>query len=155
MKAVRFRCCHCRRMRPVKKEGQAYCGERACQRARKQKWSRQKYAEDPDYKQNQKESTDSWLATKGGAAKYHRDYRRRKRERLQKEAHSERTLSGSEAQAFVAASLFAREISDANTSANRDADILEMPMKTGIYKLFSANANRDAITVKICVISGG
>lgn len=163
MEALRFRCRHCRRMRPVKKAGQAYCGERACQRARKQKWSRQKYAEDPDYKKNQKESTSAWLATQGGAAQYYRDYRRQRRERREeerrhsweKEAHCVQAKSSGEAKVQVTASLFAEEISAVNTSANRDADTFKNSIKPGIYKIFPASANRDPITAEIRIISSG
>ena len=81
MRVTRFTCRRCRRVVTDGKPGQKYCRQKACQAARKREWSREKYASDPDYRINQKESIDAWLETRGGAAAYYRDYRQRKQKR--------------------------------------------------------------------------
>jgi hypothetical protein len=104
-----------------------YCSDARCQQVRKNAWRRQKYAEDLDYRLNQRESTEAWLEAVGGSAKYYREYRRkRKRERI-------------------------------GTNANRDAMEGDSSLKSGSYVIFPVcgkpGANRDAIRVKIEVIS--
>jgi hypothetical protein len=59
--------------------GQSYCNLAPCQKVRKNTWRREKYAEDADYRANQRDSTTAWLGTQGGAAAYYRAYRRRRR----------------------------------------------------------------------------
>lgn len=58
-----FKCQHCKRMRPrnprVKK--QEYCGERACQNARKNKWRNKKRRSDDGYRKGADESQKQWL----------------------------------------------------------------------------------------------
>ncbi len=166
MKATRFRCRHCGRLRPVRVPGQKYCGENACQAARKSAWRRKKYASDSDYRFNQKESTDDWLKSVGGSAKYYRNYRRRKRRSeeqaivekvdLQRKetppATAQTTIRASKEQ--DATSLFAGDATDSDASANSDALFRETPIKTGLYKIFPAHANSDAFMAEIRVISG-
>ena len=168
MRATRFKCRHCRRMHTTKRPGQRYCGASACQSARKQRWSREKYQNDPDYRLNQKESTEAWLESRGGAARYYRDYRRRKR-RCQLSAQtvsSQMSLKQADGVSAQSAggkgavpnrgygSLFAREESVCDTSANRDAEIRNNRIKPGRYKILPAGANKDAEWVEIFMISG-
>jgi hypothetical protein len=77
MKIKRFKCRHCRRLFPKKVTDQKYCGASACQKARKNAWRREKYASDPDYRLNQKESTEAWLLSVGGSAEYYREYQKK------------------------------------------------------------------------------
>ena len=69
------RCTHCRRLfRPNPRvKNQRYYSRRACQRARKTLWQKQKMAADPDYQQNQKECQKNWCENNPG---YWRNYRR-------------------------------------------------------------------------------
>jgi len=57
-----IRCAHCRRLilsNPRVKD-QRYCSQKACQRARKTLWQRQKMATDPDYQLNQRDCQKDW-----------------------------------------------------------------------------------------------
>ena len=140
MKQGRFRCNHCRKLKSLRVEGQKYCGEKACQQARKNEWRRRQYAEDPDYRKNQQASTEVWLESQGGAATYHREYRRRRKRR---------GASGMGRKAVVPAK------PEAIACANRDAPSGDLPLKTGRYVISSANAKRDAYLVDIRLVSSG
>jgi hypothetical protein len=52
---------------------QAYCSARECQRERKRRWHNKKLDDDPDYRQNRRDTQKRWRET-------HRDYWRRYRE---------------------------------------------------------------------------
>lgn len=52
-----------------------YCGEPACQRARKSKWQREKIRGDPDYKANHRQCQRDWARSHPG---YWQQYRRRR-----------------------------------------------------------------------------
>jgi len=72
---TKCRCKHCRHLfipNPRVKD-QQYCSQRACQRARKRHWQRQKMKSDPDYRHNQKESQKKW---RQGNPDYWRKYRK-------------------------------------------------------------------------------
>jgi hypothetical protein len=107
------RCAHCRRIftpeRRVKE--QRYCSRRGCQRARKALWQRQKMAQDPDYRANQRDCQKSWQRAHSD---YWRRYRRRRpdycernrllqRHRDQKKHHLQRLakMDASEPISFV------------------------------------------------------
>jgi len=125
--------------------GQKYCSRKVCQSARKNTWRRAKYADDIDYRKNQKDSTNEWLLSQGGAAIYYREYRQRKRS------------SNIELQSKIREdmSLFAGDTSGLNTNANSDVGSGITPMKSGRYRIFPASANSDAIIAEIHVITDG
>ena len=52
----KIRCAHCRCLFVPNHriKNQRYCNKKECQRARKNAWQRQKLANDPDYKANQR-----------------------------------------------------------------------------------------------------
>lgn len=52
---------------------QAYCSADSCQNERKRRWHNKKLADDPDYRQNRRDSQKRWRET-------HRDYWRRYRQ---------------------------------------------------------------------------
>jgi phage FluMu protein Com len=139
MKHGTFRCRHCWKLKALQVEGQRYCGEKACQQARKNEWRRTRYAEDPDYRLNQQASTETWLASQGGAAAYHREYRQRR-----KTGGTPRVGRGDEARK-----------ASVSVSANRDASPGDLPFKTGRYVIAPVNANRDAYLVEIRLVSSG
>lgn len=62
MKKGTFRCACCRRILPrnPRVKDQQYCGAKACQRARKSKWQREKQHTDQDYRANKRESQRTW-----------------------------------------------------------------------------------------------
>lgn len=140
MKHERFRCACCQKMRPARVKGQRYCGAPSCQQARKNAWRREKYATDVDYRATHKESTRAWLVSVGGAATYHRQYRKRRRGKQQR-------LVG---QADSRASSV-----ESGRRAKRDATSTDCPVETGHYLLVPiGDAKRDATVVEIRTISG-
>jgi hypothetical protein len=139
----RFRCRHCRKLRRKRTGDQRYCGERACQKARKNTWRREKYAQDSDYRANQRDSTNAWLGERGGSAAYHRAYRTRR-----KNPSPSRTVP---------------EPSPPSAApplrAKRDAESAESALASGVYTLVplqpDGNAKRDAFLVEIAVFPRG
>jgi hypothetical protein len=55
-------CAYCRRryQKNPRVKRQSYCGDKACQLARKRRWQRHKMATDPDYRLNQQDCVKSW-----------------------------------------------------------------------------------------------
>jgi hypothetical protein len=174
MRTMRIKCRHCRRLVSQGKPGQKYCGRKVCQRARKRQWSRSKYGSDPDYRLNQKESTQAWLKSRGGAAQYYREYRRRKRRlrvEMQEAAAAALRCGACETAAEAAAAVSIRQSGGAENSgtesifapnvglltprANRDAGPRYSSMESGIYEILPIAANKDAIMVKMRMISSG
>ena len=142
-----FRCRHCKKIRQARVKGQAYCGDKDCQKARKNAWQRKKYATDIDYRLNQKASTKAWMEKQGGVSAYFRNYRsRRKDEDKAKEnetSHVENTKNTT-------------RVEERAICANSDAIFKEMLMKTARYYLSPfKGANSDAIVVEIRLISTG
>ena len=133
----RFRCRHCKKLRHEQNEAQRFCGDPACQNARKNGWRREKYASDPDYRDNQRDSTDAWLKSQGGAAVYHRRYRNRQKVQELVQVGEQREPVGS--------------------GANSDGANKESVVKPGRYVLFaeplSEGANSDGVLVEISVLS--
>jgi hypothetical protein len=158
MKKTKFRCCHCRRLYPVRVLGQAYCGDAACQRARKNKWRREKYASDKDYRLNQKSSTDAWLSTVGGSAKYHREYRKQKSQFQKQYMEAKAALVLQKKVALPLLETPFVDDSSGGKSANSDAMPAETIIIPGRYQIspvgFGA-ANSDALIAEIRVISYG
>ncbi len=119
---------------------QRHCGAPECQRARKNAWRREKYAQDFDYRANQRDSTNAWLDEQGGSAAYHREYRSRHK-------NPSRSRSASE-QSPPSRSL--------PPSAKRDAKLAESALPSGVYTLVpvqpGGDTKRDAFLVEIAVI---
>lgn len=76
MEQVTFRCACCRRIlrKNSRVKKQQYCGAKACQQARKNRWQREKQQTDVDYRVNKRESQQAWLKT---IPTYWRQYRSR------------------------------------------------------------------------------
>ena len=137
MNNARFRCRCCGELKPRQSAEQRYCGKAACQRARKKAWRRAKYANDPDYRLNQAQSTTAWLEKQGGAAAYYREYRRRRRQQGRQPGTP------------------TRPDPSPGPSANRDASSDDSPVLSGRYRLVPlCGTNRDAISVHLSVIAG-
>ncbi len=62
-------------------KNQRYCGEKACQRARKREWQKQKLAVDPDYRANQRDCQIEWHRQNPDYYKKYRQDHPRYRER--------------------------------------------------------------------------
>ena len=73
---VKIQCAapHCRRLFNAnpRVKNQRYCGEKDCQRTRKCEWQKQKLADDPDYKANQRDCQREWRRLR---PEYYRKYR--------------------------------------------------------------------------------
>ena len=75
MKQITFRCACCKRIRPKnpRVKNQKYCGTKACQQARKNKWQRKKLQTDSDYRTDKREMQQSWRARNSDYWKRYRD----------------------------------------------------------------------------------
>ncbi len=139
----RFRCRHCKKLRRKQTADQRYCGESKCQKARKNAWRREKYAQDPDYRANQRDSTNAWLGEHGGSASYHRAYRKRRKDPVTPKA----AFPPSPPSAAIPA------------SANSDAGSARSGFLSGVYTLIpvqsDGGANSDALLVEIAVVPRG
>jgi len=139
MEYGKFRCRQCGKLWRRRTREQSYCGGIACQKARKNAWRRAKYAADADYRANQRDSTNAWLDDQGGTAAYHRAYRQRRKE-------------PGPAESGAAESMRAVR-SEAPASANSDANLGELSLKSGIYELTpiarKGDANSDAVLARI------
>ncbi len=140
----KFRCRHCRKLRRKQSRDQRYCGARACQKARKNAWRREKYAQDSDYRSNQRDSTNAWLREHGGSAAYHRAYRNRPKDPVTPEAASPQSPPSAATPAV---------------SAKSDAGSAISALLPGVYALTpiqpDGGANSDALLVEIAVVPGG
>lgn len=152
-----FRCKHCRKLKGRRVEDQKYCGEKACQQARRNTWRREKYADDWDYRRNQQASTAAWLSSRGGAAAYYRQYRsKRKALGISRERGLGEEESGvSRSTGMRCDEKMRAERSLPEAGANRDAGTREFRLKTGRYKICPFGAKRDAFFAEIWVISDG
>lgn len=122
---------------------QRYCGERECQKARKNAWRREKYAQDSDYRANQRDSTNAWLSEQGGSAAYYRRYRNRP-----KNSAIPRAVSGQSSPSTAPP-----------LRAKRDAELAKSALPSGVYTLVPVQpdgaAKRDALLVEIAVFPRG
>ena len=131
MSTSRFRCRHCRRLKARRTRAQQYCGEESCQQARKNRWRRQRYATDPDYRANQRDCNDAWLARQGGSASYHRAYRLRRHDAQERSAKD-----------------------SAAVAANSDANPPISDLTSGLYRLIAlGDAKRDTFVVNLRIIT--
>jgi len=135
-----FRCRQCGKLRRRRTREQSYCGESACQKARKNAWRRAKYSTDADYRANQRDSTNAWLAEQGGSAAYYRAYR-----------HMRKETGPAESTPAVR--------SEAPASANSDALFGESYLESGVYALTpiarKSDANSDTLLARIDFIPRG
>lgn len=118
---------------------QCYCGEAACQRARRRRWQRAKRVSDADYRDNQARAQQGWLER-------HRDYWSEYRRTHLQYVERNRVL-----QRRRNARRGARVI------AKMDASTPVSPVPSGTYRLTPAVtpeiAKMDAWTVEITVLS--
>lgn len=151
----RFRCRYCRKLKARRTPDQCYCSDDACQKARKNAWRRERYSSDPEYRLNQRDSTNAWLEAKGGAAAYYRQYRQ---ERKQRQRDGPRAKAKGKSKPVEDSAPLPREDSVPllrnATAANRDGLLEKSLIKTGTYELIPLDgANSDAVQAEIRVIS--
>jgi hypothetical protein len=137
-------CCECHHpFIPLRNPHQRYCNQRSCQNARKRQWRKQKHAEDPDYRENQRRSQTKWL---NKSPHYWRNYR---------EIHPEYTQRNRQQTRERKRLAVCKH--DASQFAKSDALTLENAIKPGTYSLVpmphSKFAKSDALIVKISLIT--
>ena len=138
----RFRCRHCKKLRLKRSPEQRYCSSEACQKARKNAWRRSKLEVDPDYRANQRASTQAWLASQGGSGAYYRGYRKRQRRSAPCSQHADH---GAPPPCGPVAATRAK--SDARSPLSR--------LKSGTYRLVACDtAKSDAFLVQLSIIAG-
>jgi hypothetical protein len=119
---------------------QRYCSKPECQKDRKRKWHKRKMAEDPDYRQNRRDSQGRWSDAHPGYwqryRKTHPAYVEKNRE-LQRERNRRRT-------------------DPSRMIAKMDASVEENRIIPGRYTLIPLDpqlvANTDVINVEIRVV---
>lgn len=140
----RFRCRHCRKLQRKRTVDQRYCGTQACQKARKNAWRRGKYAQDFDYRANQRDSTNAWLGERGGSAAYYRAYRKSRKHPSPSRAVPKQSPASP---------------TPPRLSAKRDAVLEKSVLPSGVYTLVvlrpDGDAKRDAFLVKIALVPSG
>jgi len=162
MDQQRFRCAGCKKLHRERVAGQQYCGAVKCQRKRKNKWRRERYARDATYRETAQASTAAWLECQGGAAAYYRDYRKRKK-RIKDSDIAGAADGGTPAEVAKCASRMDKSAvsppketgqPSAKADANRDAKSEQGSVMTGKYLLVPADgAKGDAIIVQLSVIA--
>ena len=142
---MKRRCLCCGRLFTARSNvpNQQYCSCKRCQNARRQRWRKQKLANDPDYKANQQASQrrwceknpDYWQRYRASHPKYNQRNRELQRLRNQK-----------------------RRVDASARIAKRYASSDQIDVKSGVYKIVpvdgSSIAKRYALIVKLDVISG-
>jgi hypothetical protein len=120
---------------------QAYCSARDCQRERKRRWHNRKLADDPDYRQNRRDSQKRWRETHRG---YWRRYRETHPDSVEKNRQRQRERNR------------LRRI-PSSPIAKTDASRIESHIIPGTYQLIRLGtgtiAKTDAINVEIRVIA--
>jgi hypothetical protein len=127
---------------------QRYCSKRACQRARRRRWQRQKLKADADYRANQAAAQRRWRER-------HADYWRRYRQ-----SHPAYAARNRERQRMRNRR---RRSADTGPSpppiANMDAYCSQTPVRSGTYRLVPVTAEgvakMDAYVVEMHVLSAG
>lgn len=132
-----IRCAHCRHLfRPNPRvKNQRYCSEKSCQRARKNRWQREKMATDPDYQANQRDCLKNWRKRN---RHYWRRYRSRHPEALERNRLGQRLRNRKRR-------LFKR-------IAKMDASKQLYPQKAKTYYLIPQIAKMDALAQKVLLI---
>jgi hypothetical protein len=151
MRGKRFRCRCCKKLKLKRTADQRFCGDKQCQRARKNQWRREKYESDQDYRQNQRESTQAWLDAHGGCAAYHQHYRLRKRKLQQ--STSDVSVSCAQSDAVPGKQTLTQLSEPEEVSAKSDGILTKNQMKSGRYRIIpDGTAKSDAILVTIEII---
>ncbi len=147
-------CVHCHQLFICKRNpGQHYCSEQACQKARKRFWRKQKYAGDPDYRDNQRRAEKNWQ-------QHHPDYWCRYREchpaytqhNREQQGLRDHGRSGKvyKSDAWLLSNL-------AKSDALPDTKTAPDTVKSGLYRLIPVTradlAKSDALTVEISIVT--
>jgi len=128
--------------------GQQYCGKTKCRRHRRAAWQREKFRNDVDYRDNQKEAQRLWRKKNPGyMASYrasHPDYREREQERCRRRRIAPRAES------------FCKTMSPL-CAVNMDSSRMQPPVTSGIYRIVpmesNSAVNMDSLVVQLTVIA--
>lgn len=139
-------CTHCGKEFKPRVNGQEYCSNKTCQRARRARWQRNKMSKDLDYKDNQRRCQKDWMQK-------HPDYWKQYREN-----HPE----------YVERNKILQVKRDAKRRNDRMGKFLAKmdvtakgfySRKGGLFKLIPQGnrllAKMDVITVKLVAVGGG
>ncbi len=125
---------------------QRYCAKRACQRARRRGWQRQKLKDDADYRANQSAAQRRWSERH---PTYWRDYRQRHPDSTERNREQQRVRNRRRPVAGAGGS--------SPVIAKMDEYPCEKPTFSGTYRMIPVTepgiAKMDAYTVEIQVIS--
>ncbi len=141
---MKRKCLCCRRLFTPRRNvpDQLYCSCKRCQNARRQRWRKQKLANDPDYKANQQASQQRWCEKNP-------DYWQRYRA-----SHPKYTQRNRELQCLRNQK---RRVDASARIAKRYASSDQIDVKSGVYKIIpvdgSSIAKRYALIARLDVIS--
>ncbi len=132
-------CCSCGDLceRSVRHKNQCYCPKPGCQRARKAAWKRYKMRTDPDYRFNQRLSSQTWAKAHPG---YWRAYRKRHPEKAERNRLLQAIRNRRRRHPLQA---------DPRLIAKVDASIVNRFKTVGQYWLVPVIAKVDALKVNI------
>lgn len=140
----RRNCAHCGRSflpSPRLKDRQEYCSRKECQRARKRRWNREKFARDKAYRENQARAAKAWRRRNPG---YWKEYRKRNPGYTEKNRERQKLRNQRRRVA---------DRVDVAKVANMDAIAPLQGALSGMYRLVPVQcgmiANMDAIIVEI------
>lgn len=147
------RCMHCHQsFTPTRNPTQRYCHQRICQNTRKNRWRKQKYAQDADYGQNQKCAEQRWR-------QQHPDYWKKYRAAHPDYVHRNRVQQFLRQRQRRLDQKNTRQEADVSLFANSDASPHIKFIKSGTYHMIpvtrSEFANSDALLVNIAVVTRG
>jgi hypothetical protein len=127
--------------------GQRYCSKRACQRARRRRWQREKLTADADYRANQAAAQRRWQESHPD---YWRSYRERHPQALERNREQQRQRNRRRRLAGTGRAPPAEV-------AKMDAYGCEKPLPSGTYRLVPVTpagvAKMDAYLVEMHVLS--
>jgi len=127
---------------------QLFCSKIKCQKERRRRWQKQKYATDKNYKENQAAAQEAWQKRNPDYSKQYRENNPKytKKNRKSQKQRNEKQKRLSNMPAFVKSKI-----------ANMDELITGTPLTPGYYILIPTDnqhiANMDYILAKIDIIS--
>jgi len=141
-----FICSCCHRTVPAnpRSKNQQFCGQSACQRARKTHWQRAKLLSDPEYLRNQRDACRAWR-------EIHRDYWRQRRlnRSLGKDARDEPVNLATKVVNMDALSEYTN--SQSLFDISREYMLIPLPFEHGFAP--GNSVNMDALRVKFAAIT--
>jgi hypothetical protein len=145
-----FICKGCGRQKPINpklKGTQEFCGDHACQKARKAAWQMKKMTSDPDYYSAQKECMENWRKSRP-LDKYQSLYRRRHPEYVQRNRESQKIRNQKREQDRIPELIVKM---DALTNANSSVYLLTFLEKDIVKKIVKMDAFMSELSIYQCL----